>query len=173
MAFSRRAKYLVVEFAHGALLVHLGMSGSLRLSSPAQALKKHDHVVFSLSNGKQLRFNDPRRFGSILWSDDWASHTLICSLGPEPLEEDFNADYLHQRAMGRKANIKQFLMDASVVVGVGNIYANEALFLAGISPKRAAGNISLKRMRGLVAEVKKCIGQSDRARWHHFARLCK
>ncbi len=154
LGVSRRAKYLVVDLAHGAMLIHLGMSGSLRLSEPSQPLKKHDHLVFSLSNGKQLRFNDPRRFGSVLWSDDWASHPLIRGLGPEPLEEEFSAGYLYEKAVGRKTAIKQFLMDGSIVVGVGNIYANEALFLSGISPKRAAGNISMKRMESLVSNVK-------------------
>jgi formamidopyrimidine-DNA glycosylase len=157
LSVSRRAKYLIVELHHGALLIHLGMSGSLRLTPPSLPLKKHDHLVFSLSNDKQLRFNDPRRFGSVLWTDDWTSHSLIRSLGPEPLEDDFNSDYLYQRAAGRKASIKQFLMDASIVVGVGNIYANEALFLAGISPKRSAGKISLQRMGVLVKQIKKVL----------------
>jgi formamidopyrimidine-DNA glycosylase len=127
------------------------------LTPPSQPLKKHDHLVFSLSNDKQLRFNDPRRFGSVLWTDDWTSHSLIRSLGPEPLEDDFNSDYVYQSAAGRKASIKQFLMDASIVVGVGNIYANEALFLSGISLKRSAGKISLQRMGVLVKQIKKVL----------------
>tara|TARA_R110001592_G_scaffold62142_4_gene189922 strand:- start:30672 stop:31481 length:810 start_codon:yes stop_codon:yes gene_type:complete len=150
----RRGKYIILEFDDGAMIIHLGMSGSMRVVEPDVDIKKHDHVVLYLSSEKQIRFNDPRRFGCVLWSNDWPQHKLIKNLGPEPLNEDFNAGYLYALAKQRKLAIKQFIMNSHVVVGVGNIYANEALFLAGIHPKRSVNNISLKRMEVLVAKVK-------------------
>jgi formamidopyrimidine-DNA glycosylase len=150
----RRGKYIILEFDRGAMIIHLGMSGSMRIVEPDAEVKKHDHVVFYLSSEKQIRFNDPRRFGSVLWTNDWAEHALINKLGPEPLSEEFDAEYLYILAKHRKLAIKQFLMNSHVVVGVGNIYANESLFLAGIHPKRAANNISLKRMQILVEKIK-------------------
>lgn len=150
----RRGKYIILEFEHGAMIIHLGMSGSMRIVNLDAEIKKHDHLIFYLSSEKQIRFNDPRRFGSVLWSTDWRQHKLIKSLGPEPLSEDFNAAYLYRLAKQRKRAIKQFIMNSHVVVGVGNIYANEALFLAGINPKRAANNISLRRMAILVEKIK-------------------
>ena len=153
----RRAKYLILESDSCAVLIHLGMSGSLRLTEPKTELKKHDHVVFSLSNGKQLRFHDPRRFGCILWTENWLGHKLISNLGVEPLSEAFDGAYLFQHSRGKKTSIKQFLMDGAIQVGVGNIYANEALFLSRISPKRAAGRVSRQRMEQLAEKVREVL----------------
>lgn len=150
----RRGKYIIIQLDSAALLVHLGMSGSLRVLDAGLAPKKHDHVDIIMANGHIIRYNDPRRFGCVLWTESWEQHSLIRGLGPEPLGEDFTAKYLYQRAKGKKVSIKQYLMNGEVVVGVGNIYANEALFLAGISPKRAAGNISMVRIEALVEAIK-------------------
>lgn len=151
---ARRAKYLLLKCDSGTLIVHLGMSGKLRILDNDDNVAKHDHVDIYFSNGKVLRFTDPRRFGAILWSENSEeSHPLIAHLGPEPLSEDFNADYLHQRAKGRHVNIKSFIMNGDIVVGVGNIYANEALFLAGIHPVTSAGKLSKARMQKLVNAI--------------------
>lgn len=150
----RRGKYIVLEFEQGAIIIHLGMSGSMRIEDADSVLKKHDHIIFYLSSEKQIRFNDPRRFGCVLWADNWQSHDLIKSLGPEPLSNEFNAKYLYLLSKQRKVAIKQFIMNSHNVVGVGNIYANEALFLAGIDPKRAANRISLKRISVLTQKIK-------------------
>lgn len=150
----RRGKYIILEFDQGAIIIHLGMSGSMRIVEADTELKKHDHVIFYLPAEKQIRFNDPRRFGCVLWSDNWQDHELISSLGPEPLSEEFNSDYLYSLGKQRKVAIKQFIMNSHVVVGVGNIYANEALFLAGIHPNRAVNRISLKRIKVLVEKIK-------------------
>lgn len=152
----RRGKYIIIELDSGSILVHLGMSGSMRVLEKTEPLAKHDHVDFVLHD-KLIRFNDPRRFGCILWAEDWTQHALIQHLGPEPLSELFDADYLYQKSRKRKASIKQFVMDSHVVVGVGNIYANEALFLAGIHPNRAAGRISKKRYESLVDQIKRVL----------------
>lgn len=153
----RRGKYLLFDIAAGTALLHLGMSGSLRVVDRETPLKKHDHLELILSNGRILRFHDPRRFGSFLWADDWASHPLIAKLGPEPLSEAFSAVHLFRRSRGRKAGIKVFIMNSEVVVGVGNIYASEALFKAGIHPKRAAGRVSLERYKRLEAAIRKTL----------------
>ena len=155
---SRRAKYLLLTTAKGSIIIHLGMSGSLRVLDSNVAPQKHDHVDIVMDSGKCLRLNDPRRFGSVLWqTGDVTAHPLLASLGPEPLTDDFSGAELFSRSRGRKVPIKSFLMDNHIVVGVGNIYANEALFAAGINPKRAAGNVSLQRYQLLVAEVKKVL----------------
>ena len=152
---ARRGKYLLLQAERGVLLVHLGMSGSLRLVSASEPVRKHDHVDFCLDSGKILRFHDPRRFGAILWLEgEPALHPLLAHLGPEPLSEDFSAAYLYTRSRKRRVPVKQFLMDSSVVVGVGNIYANEALFLSGIRPTLAAGKLSRVRLARLVEAVK-------------------
>lgn len=156
----RRGKYIILGFDNGAILIHLGMSGSLRLVEPSYERKKHDHVEFVLSNGKLLRFNDPRRFGCILWTEDWPSHPLIRHLGPEPLEDQFDAAYLYRLSRGKKTSIKQFIMNSEIVVGVGNIYANESLFLSGISPKRQAGRISKVAMERLVDNIRTVLGKA-------------
>lgn len=152
----RRGKYLLLRTDTGTLIVHLGMSGSLRvLDSPIPPALKHDHVDIVLGNGRVLRYNDPRRFGCMLWTlEDPQQHALLRDLGPEPLQDEFTAEYLFARSRGRKVALKTFIMDSHVVVGVGNIYANEALYSAGIRPARAAGRVSLQRYSLLVTEIK-------------------
>lgn len=152
---ARRGKYILLDLGHGSVLIHLGMSGSLRILQAADKVEKHDHVDMLLSNGRTLRYNDPRRFGCWLWAQQPSSeHKLLASLGPEPLTEHFQASQLWQGAKGRRSNIKSYIMDSHVVVGVGNIYANEALFIAGIHPKRAAGKVSKARYGLLVEAIK-------------------
>jgi formamidopyrimidine-DNA glycosylase len=151
----RRGKYLLFRTDAGTLITHLGMSGSLRVVTAADAPAKHDHVDIVLGNGKILRYNDPRRFGCMLWTlTDPAQHQLLQHLGPEPLQEEFDHHYLYALSRGRKAAIKTFIMDSRVVVGVGNIYANEALFMAGIRPGKAAGRVSGPRYEALVEAIK-------------------
>lgn len=156
-AVERRAKYLLFRTAAGSLLVHLGMSGSLRVIRDTTPLLRHDHVEILLASGDRLRFNDPRRFGCMLWLEPGASHSLLEGLGPEPLSADFSGELLYHRSRGRRAPVKPFLMDGRIVVGVGNIYANEALFLAGIRPDRPAGRISLTRYERLANQVKQVL----------------
>lgn len=155
---NRRAKYLVLDTETGALLLHLGMSGSLRVLAKPGPAARHDHVDICFDNGQTLRFNDPRRFGCLLWlPHPIDSHPLLSRLGPEPLSDEFDGDYLYHRSRGRKAAIKHVIMDARIVVGVGNIYASEALFLAGISPGRAAGRVSRRRMHTLTAAIRQVL----------------
>lgn len=150
-AVSRRGKYLMLETDRGTVLIHLGMSGSLRIVDKTRSVATHDHVDFVFTGGKILRYTDPRRFGCILWSTDpIETHPLLASLGPEPLSDEFDTDYLFGKSRARSAPIKNFIMDSRIVVGVGNIYANESLFLAGINPKRAAGKVSKPRYEKLV-----------------------
>lgn len=156
LATRRRAKYLLIDFQEGSLLVHLGMSGSLRLVSENDQPRKHDHVDIALDSGRLLRYHDPRRFGSMQWLDD-ASHVLLDHLGPEPLSLDFSGDYLYRTSRRRSASVKHFIMDAKVVVGVGNIYANEALFMAGIRPDRAANKISKARYALLAVTIQQVL----------------
>ena len=132
----RRAKYLLLDTAAGSALLHLGMSGSLRVLADDTPVRAHDHVDISLDSGRVLRFNDPRRFGCLLWQPAGSTHALLRGLGPEPLSEAFNGEHLFALSRGRSAPVKSFLMDQSTVVGVGNIYAAESLFRAGISPLR-------------------------------------
>ena len=150
----RRAKYLLLDTAAGSALVHLGMSGSLRLVPAATPVRAHDHFDLVMDDGRALRFNDPRRFGCLLWQPPGEVHPLLRSLGPEPLSDDFDGDWLWRLSRGRRAPVKTFLMDQAVVVGVGNIYAAEALFMAGISPLRAAGRVSRARYDALAGAVK-------------------
>ena len=151
---SRRAKYLLFGFDSGSLIVHLGMSGSLRVVDAEVPRHPHDHVEIVFDGRRALRLRDPRRFGLMLWThDDPMNHDLLNALGPEPSDPEFNAGYLYARAAGRRAAVKNFIMDAHVVVGVGNIYASESLFRAGIHPARAAGRISEDRYRRLVATI--------------------
>ncbi len=155
LAVRRRGKYLLLATENGTAILHLGMSGSLRILPAETQPGKHDHVDIIFENTTALRFTDPRRFGSIHWTrNNPLQHPLLRELGPEPLQEDFNSDYLYKRSRGRKLSIKAFLMDSHTVVGVGNIYANEALFLAGIHPKRPAGRISQQRYTTLTDCVK-------------------
>jgi formamidopyrimidine-DNA glycosylase len=154
-AVTRRGKYLLLAVGDGHLLIHLGMSGSLRLVPAAELPGKHDHVDWVLASGVALRFTDPRRFGVVDWlAGDPFAHKLLSTLGPEPLESDFDTGYLYRQSRGRRVPIKSFIMDSHVVVGVGNIYANEALFMAGIHPLRGASRISLERYQRLTAAIK-------------------
>lgn len=151
----RRGKYLLLHTQTGTLIVHLGMSGSLRVVSRISPVEKHDHVDIVFDNNSLLRYRDPRRFGAILWtSRDALQHKLLKDLGVEPLAKEFTGDYLYRVSRNRKLSIKQFIMDSHIVVGVGNIYANEALFLSGIRPTVAAKRISHTRMLKLVAAIK-------------------
>lgn len=160
----RRSKYLLLTTDGGqTLLIHLGMSGSLRICEPQTQPRKHDHVILTLGNGRQLHYHDPRRFGCVLWLTDEqpeATHPLLRDLGPEPLGDTFNAGSLFAASRGRSAPIKTFIMNARVVVGVGNIYACESLFMAGIHPHRAAGKVSRARYTALVQAVREVLQQS-------------
>jgi formamidopyrimidine-DNA glycosylase len=162
MRVERRAKYLLLRCERGTLLLHLGMSGSLRIvRPPLPAVQAHEHFDLALEDGAALRYHDPRRFGCALWlTGDPFAHALLRDLGPEPLGEGFDAGYLHALARGRRAAVKSFLMDGRVVVGVGNIYASEALFLAGIDPRRAAGRVALPRYESLVVAVRQVLGEA-------------
>jgi formamidopyrimidine-DNA glycosylase len=156
----RRAKYLLVHTEPGSALLHLGMSGSLRVLPASTPIGAHDHVDWRLDSGQLLRFTDPRRFGSQLWLPRGRTHELLAGLGPEPLSEAFDGDVLWKRARGRRAAVKLFLMDQAIVVGVGNIYASEALFAAGIHPARAAGGVSRERYARLAAAVKRILAHA-------------
>ena len=152
---SRRAKYLLMQLDEGNLIWHLGMSGSMRVLPAGSPAGAHEHVEIQLASGQSLKYRDPRRFGSLFYcSRDPLQHRLLRELGPEPLAQEFNADYLYRRCRGRSAAIKTLLMNSHVVVGVGNIYASEALYLAGIRPTRAAGRISKARLAKLVEAVR-------------------
>lgn len=153
-SIGRRGKYLIVNVPAGGLLVHLGMSGSLRFLDRDDVPGTHDHVDIRLVGGGLVRYNDPRRFGSMHFATEPHEHRLLRGLGPEPLGEEFTGRGLWLCSRGRRTAIKPFIMNASIVVGVGNIYANEALFAAGIHPARAAGRISRKRMDALVAGIR-------------------
>ncbi|MEM8983548.1 MAG: bifunctional DNA-formamidopyrimidine glycosylase/DNA-(apurinic or apyrimidinic site) lyase [Pseudomonadota bacterium] len=159
-AVRRRAKYLIVDTAAGSALLHLGMSGSLRIVDPTTPLKKHDHVDIALDSGRILRYHDPRRFGSMHWLAPHSSHPLLDELGPEPFDPDFDGAYLHRRAKGRRVSVKVFIMNAKIVVGVGNIYASEALFRAGIDPRRSAGRVSVQRYRALAEAIRSTLGDA-------------
>lgn len=157
----RRAKYLLFGTKKGTLLVHLGMSGNLRVLTPDVPFKKHDHVAITLDSGRQLRLHDPRRFGAVLWiTEDPLQHPLLNTLGPEPLGDAFTAAHLHAACRGKTAAIKVVIMDAHVVVGVGNIYASEALFMAGIDPRKAAGKVSRPRLEKLVQAIREVLAAS-------------
>lgn len=154
-AVERRAKYLLIETDRGTALLHLGMSGSLRILARPQPPGRHDHVDIELESGSLLRFNDPRRFGSLLWAGlNPRAHPLLAALGPEPLGDSFTGDWLYRRSRGRRGAVKNFLMDQKIVVGVGNIYASESLYLARINPARAAGRISISRYGHLAETVR-------------------
>lgn len=158
----RRAKYLLVHAKPGSALLHLGMSGSLRVLPAATPVAAHDHVDWRLDSGHVLRFTDPRRFGSQLWQPRGEVHPLLAGLGPEPLSDRFDGDLLWTRSRCRRAAVKLFLMDQAIVVGVGNIYASEALFAAGIHPRRAAGSVSRARYARLAGEAKRILAHAIR-----------
>jgi formamidopyrimidine-DNA glycosylase len=166
-AVTRRGKYLLLDFGHGHLLIHLGMSGSLRVVPASLPVEKHDHfdLVFAIrGKGVALRLRDPRRFGAILWlRGDPCRHPLLASLGIEPLTDEFSAGWLKSEFSGLVAPIKPSLMDSHHVVGIGNIYASESLFRAGIDPRVPAGRVSLHRLKRLVPAIKATLAASIEA----------
>lgn len=159
-AVHRRAKYLLVELDAGWIIIHLGMSGRLRVTDAAVPAEKHDHIDLLLGNGRVLRYTDPRRFGAWLWSDDPWSMPLLSRLGPEPLSEAFNAEWMMKQARHKKMAVKPWLMDNRLVVGVGNIYACESLFRARLSPQRSASSLTGQEIRTLVQAVKDVLEQA-------------
>ncbi|HET7922066.1 MAG TPA: bifunctional DNA-formamidopyrimidine glycosylase/DNA-(apurinic or apyrimidinic site) lyase, partial [Gammaproteobacteria bacterium] len=163
-AITRRGKYLLLQTAAGTAILHLGMSGSLRVLTAVTPPQKHDHVDLIFDSGKVLRLRDPRRFGTLLWTTtDPARHKLLRGLGPEPLGGDFTGDYLFEISRQRKLAVKSFIMDSHVVVGVGNIYASESLFLAGIHPERAAGRVARERYAKLANAIRRVLSAAIRA----------
>lgn len=161
LSVTRRAKYLLIETNIGSLIIHLGMSGSLRILPGNETVEKHDHFELQFKDGLCLRLRDPRRFGCVLWTkDDPQQHKLLLNLGPEPLDKAFNAERLFEKSRKRKTTIKQFIMDAKIVVGVGNIYASESLFLAAIKPTRPAGKITKQNANDLSSAIKKILTQA-------------
>lgn len=154
---SRRAKYLLINTQQGSAILHLGMSGSVCIVDRDTPAGVHDHVDIEFTSGLTLRYRDPRRFGSLHWSKDPLSHPLLNRLGPEPLADEFCGNYLWQKSRGRKVSVKQFIMNGHIVVGVGNIYASESLFLAGINPRRAAGRIGALRYDALTSAIKEVL----------------
>ncbi|NNC98457.1 MAG: bifunctional DNA-formamidopyrimidine glycosylase/DNA-(apurinic or apyrimidinic site) lyase [Gammaproteobacteria bacterium] len=154
----RRAKYIFLNTAAGSVIVHLGMTGSLRVIDSRTPVQKHEHIDVHLENGQVLRYKDARKFGAFLWTrQDPHEHKLITRLGPEPLSNDFNADYLFTTTRKRKAAIKTHIMNQHVVVGIGNIYASEALFKAGINPNKAAHKVSKEKLNLLVKTSKQTL----------------
>jgi len=157
----RRGKYLLITVAAGTAIVHLGMSGSLRICRAQEPRRKHDHVELVLSSGLVLRFHDPRRFGCFLWqATSDPLHSLLAKLGPEPLTDEFDAPYLFKATRKRQVAIKNFIMNSEIVVGVGNIYASESLFMSGIRPGRAAKRITRKESIILVSTIKAVLQKS-------------
>lgn len=155
---TRRGKYILLHTPRGVALIHLGMSGSLRIVDATSAPRKHDHFDLLLANGKCVRYHDPRRFGALLWTTEPVQqHPLLRELGPEPLESAFDGDYLFTQSRSRTVNVKAFIMNAHTVVGVGNIYACEALFLAGIDPRHQAGRVSQKRYLKLANSIREIL----------------
>lgn len=158
---SRRGKYLLIHLGNGTIIIHLGMSGSLRILDSATPAGVHDHVDIVLDNQQCIRLRDPRRFGAVLWTEhDVLAHPLLAKLGVEPLSDEFTGDLLHLQSRGRTIAVKSFIMDSHIVVGVGNIYANEALFHAGIHPALAAGKISRPRYARLALAIRDTLGKA-------------
>lgn len=153
-ALSRRAKYLIIHTEKGFIIGHLGMSGSVRIVTDKDPIEKHDHLDIVMSNGKIMRYNDPRRFGAWLWTTNLDSFHLFAKLGPEPLSDEFNSEYLFKKSRKKSTALKSFLMDNAVVVGVGNIYANEVLFYCGLHPEKPAGKITKQDAEALVQAIK-------------------
>lgn len=163
-SLQRRGKYLLLGLPSGTVIIHLGMSGSLRVLDCNIPRQKHDHVDFVFQDGQCLRLRDPRRFGAVLYTrKDPLQHKLLADLGPEPLERDFSGNYLFRQSRGKKVAVKLFIMNSKIVVGVGNIYANEALFLAGIHPKRSAGRLSAERYVRLAQAIKSVLRAAIKA----------
>ncbi|MBI2791435.1 MAG: bifunctional DNA-formamidopyrimidine glycosylase/DNA-(apurinic or apyrimidinic site) lyase [Gammaproteobacteria bacterium] len=150
---SRRAKYILIHFPTGVLVIHLGMSGTLKILKNKTPLLKHDHIDWILSSGYVMRYHDPRRFGAVLFTDNLKDLKQLKHLGPEPLDETFNGNYLYEKAKKHRCPVKTFIMDQKIVVGVGNIYASECLFLAKIHPSQSANTISLKRYHRLYKAI--------------------
>lgn len=159
-ALKRRSKYILAEFETDQMLWHLGMSGSFRLCTARDELRKHDHLILTFDDGTELRYHDPRRFGCILWLNDEHQKKLIDTLGPEPLSDAFNADYLYEKLRTKQVGIKIAIMDNHVVVGVGNIYATESLFNLGIHPAQPANTLSSEQIAGLVVEIKRILSHA-------------
>jgi formamidopyrimidine-DNA glycosylase len=159
----RRAKYLLINTTQGTAIMHLGMSGHVTIVDNGTPAGVHDHVDLELSSGKALRLTDPRRFGSLHWSTDPLKHELLRALGPEPLGSDFSGEHLWRRSRGRRVAVKQFIMNARIIVGVGNIYASESLFASGIHPKRAAGRVSRQRYDRLADAIQSVLERAIRA----------
>lgn len=160
-SITRRAKYILLQTAIGTLLIHLGMSGSLRILAKDAPLLKHDHIDLILNSGQCLRFNDPRRFGAFVWTTaDPYQHSLLIHLGPEPLTASFDGNYLYQQSRNKTLPVKTFIMDSKIVVGVGNIYANEALFLAGIHPQLSAKKLTKAQCSQLAATIKQVLSSA-------------
>ena len=157
IGLQRRSKYILAEFEQDQMLWHLGMSGSFRLATAQDELRKHDHLMIGFEDGTQLRYHDPRRFGCILWLNEESQNKLLNPLGPEPLGDEFNADYLYQKLKNKQVGIKIAIMDNHVVVGVGNIYATESLFNLGIHPAQPASRLSKKQIVQLVDEIKRIL----------------
>ncbi|MBT7952742.1 MAG: bifunctional DNA-formamidopyrimidine glycosylase/DNA-(apurinic or apyrimidinic site) lyase [Gammaproteobacteria bacterium] len=158
---NRRGKYILLQVEEGTTLIHLGMSGSLRIIDAHTPAEKHDHIDIVVSSGKCLRMRDPRRFGSVLWAGkEPLKHKLLQKLGPEPLSDEFTSDYIYTKSRQRNQAIKTFIMDSHLVVGVGNIYASEALFRCGIHPKRAAGKVSMHRYKNLVDSIREVLSEA-------------
>ena len=159
-AVRRRAKYLLIDTAPGSIVLHLGMSGKLRVIDAGTPVKKHDHLDIVLGSGRCLRLNDPRRFGACLWQQPDETLSQLARLGPEPLTDAFDGEHLFSKSRTRQMPVKSLIMDNPVVVGVGNIYASEALFMAGIDPRRAAGRISRKRYLLLAECIKQVLAKA-------------
>ncbi|MFK8012364.1 MAG: bifunctional DNA-formamidopyrimidine glycosylase/DNA-(apurinic or apyrimidinic site) lyase [Marinicellaceae bacterium] len=164
ISITRRAKYILIHLESDyTLILHLGMSGSLVVINDAMPLAKHDHFELVMDDGTQLRFNDPRRFGCVLDSNDYQNHKLIKKLGPEPLGLEFNGEYLKKKSKNKTQAIKNFIMDGHIVVGVGNIYASESLFRAGIHPNKPAGKVSLAKYQKLAEVIKQVLSLAIQA----------
>lgn len=155
---TRRGKYILLHTDAGVAIVHLGMSGSLRIVEAGLEPRKHDHFDLLLDSGRAVRYHDPRRFGALLWTEEEPrQHALLKNLGLEPLGDEFDGDYLYRLSRSRKVSVKEFIMNARIVVGVGNIYASESLFLAGIDPRRAAGRVSHERYLRLAQAIRQIL----------------
>ncbi len=160
IAIRRQAKYILIDINTGSLLVHLGMSGSLSVVNSNEKIEKHVHFIIYFDNAKCMRLKDPRRFGAVLWIDKGKEHKLLTKLGLEPLTDDFNGEYLYNICSNKKRNIKAIITDSHIVVGIGNIYALEALFISGISPISEARNLSIKKLTKLTKVIKKVLKEA-------------
>jgi formamidopyrimidine-DNA glycosylase len=160
---TRRAKYLLLNLKHGSAIIHLGMSGSLRVIESNEPPMKHDHFDIVFSKKISLRYRDPRRFGAFFWSEKPQEHKLLSKLGVEPLLDEFTGDYLWEKSRNRKTTIKQLIMNSQIVVGVGNIYASESLFLSGINPSLRANRVSKIRLKELVSKIKTVLNEAIKA----------